>query len=37
VTASGRHQQPAQYLFQLLLQQLELAGLVLHRHELLSD
>jgi hypothetical protein len=34
---SGRRQQPPQYLFKLLLQQLELTGLVLHRQELLSD
>jgi hypothetical protein len=37
LTRSGRRQQPAQYLFELLLQQLELIGLVLHRQELLSD
>jgi hypothetical protein len=37
LTPSGRRQQPAQYLFKLLLQQLELAGLVLHRRELLSN
>jgi hypothetical protein len=33
----GRRQEPAQHLFKLLLQQLELTGLVLHRRELLSD
>jgi hypothetical protein len=37
VTPTGRRQQPLQYLFKLPLQQLELTGLVLHRHELLSD
>jgi hypothetical protein len=37
LTPTGRRQQPAQYLFKLLVQQLELIGLVLHCQELLSD
>jgi hypothetical protein len=37
VTPTGRRQQPVQYLFKLLVQQLELIGLVLHRQELLSN